>query len=64
MHLSGDPSFTRDDLKTLFSALKEWNINSIQGNVIIDSSLAGVDPYPPGWLTADILIAMAHLSRL
>ncbi|MDP3269461.1 MAG: D-alanyl-D-alanine carboxypeptidase/D-alanyl-D-alanine-endopeptidase, partial [Legionella sp.] len=54
IHLSGDPSFSRDDLKTLLATLKQWNINTIQGNVVIDSSLALVDPYPPGWLTADL----------
>lgn len=54
VQLSGDPSFNRNDLKMLLSSLKEWNINTIQGNVFIDSSLAGVNPYPPGWLTADL----------
>ncbi|MCW8400800.1 D-alanyl-D-alanine carboxypeptidase/D-alanyl-D-alanine-endopeptidase [Legionella sp. PATHC038] len=54
VRLSGDPSFNRDDLNTLLSSLKEWNIHTIQGNVYIDSSLANVDPYPPGWLTTDL----------
>ncbi|CAM3076560.1 D-alanyl-D-alanine carboxypeptidase/D-alanyl-D -alanine-endopeptidase [Legionella steigerwaltii] len=54
VRLSGDPSFSRDNLNTLLSSLKEWNINTIQGNVYIDSSLANVDPYPPGWLTTDL----------
>ncbi|KTC80503.1 D-alanyl-D-alanine carboxypeptidase/D-alanyl-D-alanine-endopeptidase [Legionella cherrii] len=54
VRLSGDPSFSRDDLNTLLSSLKEWNIHAIQGNVYIDSSLANVDPYPPGWLTTDL----------
>lgn len=54
LHLSGDPSFSRKDLRTLLSALKEWNINSIQGNFIVDSSLASVPAYPPGWLKSDL----------
>lgn len=54
LHLSGDPSFTRDDLNSLLSKLKEWNVHSIQGNVIIDSSLASVTAYPPGWLKSDL----------
>lgn len=54
LHLSGDPSFTRNDLKTLLSSLSEWNINSIQGDIYIDSSLGSVAAYPPGWLTADL----------
>lgn len=51
--LSGDPSFSREDLKSLIDSLKEWNISSIQGSVFIDSSLASVSTYPPGWLKSD-----------
>ncbi|HDV5816661.1 TPA: D-alanyl-D-alanine carboxypeptidase/D-alanyl-D-alanine-endopeptidase [Legionella pneumophila] len=54
LHLSGDPSFSREDLKTLLSSLKDWNITTIQGNVIIDSSLMSIPAYPPGWLTSDL----------
>lgn len=54
VQLSGDPSFSREELKKLLISLKDWNINTIQGNVYIDSSLARVDTYPPGWLTADL----------
>lgn len=54
LHLSGDPSFSRDDLKNLLLSLKTWNINTIQGDIYIDSSLANVSAYPPGWLTADM----------
>lgn len=54
LHLSGDPSFSREDLAKLIASLREWNIKSIQGNVIIDSSLASVDSYPPGWLKSDL----------
>lgn len=53
LHLSGDPSFSRKELKSLIGSLKSWNIKTIEGNVIIDSRLAAVTPYPPGWLTAD-----------
>ncbi|KTD63636.1 D-alanyl-D-alanine carboxypeptidase/D-alanyl-D-alanine-endopeptidase [Legionella santicrucis] len=54
LQLSGDPSFSREDLKKLLSSLKELEINTIQGNVYIDSSVAEVNPYPPGWLTSDL----------
>jgi D-alanyl-D-alanine carboxypeptidase/D-alanyl-D-alanine-endopeptidase (penicillin-binding protein 4) len=54
LQLSGDPSFSRDDLNKLLSSLKDWNISTIQGNVYIDSNFANVDPYPPGWLRADL----------
>lgn len=51
--LSGDPSFSRDDLNSMITTLKDWNIKAIQGSVIIDSSLANVSTYPPGWLKSD-----------
>ena len=54
LHLSGDPSFTRNDLETLLASLKDWKITTIQGDVYIDSSLASVTAYPPGWLTSDL----------
>lgn len=54
IQLSGDPSFSRHELQTLLASLKDWNINSIQGNVYIDSDLVGVDAYPPGWLASDL----------
>ncbi|MGC1182588.1 D-alanyl-D-alanine carboxypeptidase/D-alanyl-D-alanine endopeptidase [Legionella sp.] len=54
LQLSGDPSFSRENLKKLVSSLKDLHINTIQGNLYIDSSLAVVDAYPPGWLAADL----------
>ncbi|RUR13577.1 D-alanyl-D-alanine carboxypeptidase/D-alanyl-D-alanine-endopeptidase [Legionella sp. km772] len=54
VHLSGDPSFSRDDLRHLLASLRDWNITSIQGNIYIVSSLAAVDAYPPGWLKSDL----------
>ncbi len=54
IHLTGDPSFNRNNLNHLLSALKNWNVTAIEGNVIIDSSLAYVSAYPPGWLTSDL----------
>lgn len=55
LHLSGDPSFNHERLATLLAGLKAWHINHIQGNVYIDSSHANVDPYPPGWMTSDLV---------
>lgn len=54
LHLSGDPSFSRDDLHSLLDSLRAWNIKKIQGNVIVESSLTSIPAYPPGWLTADL----------
>ncbi len=55
LHLSGDPSFTHDQLAALIAALKAWHINRIQGNVYIDSSHAVASPYPPGWMATDLV---------
>lgn len=57
LHLSGDPSFSRDDLRALLASLSEWNIHAIDGSVFIDSSLASVKSYPPGWLISDFSYA-------
>lgn len=54
LRLNGDPSFSRDDLKKLIASLKEWKVNAIQGNFIIDSALSKVTAYPPGWLKSDL----------
>ncbi|KTD52557.1 D-alanyl-D-alanine carboxypeptidase/D-alanyl-D-alanine-endopeptidase [Legionella quinlivanii] len=54
LKLSGDPSFSRERLANLLAVLKNWHINHIQGNVIIDSSHAVVNPYAPGWMTSDL----------
>lgn len=54
LHLSGDPSFSREDLKMLLASLHEWKVKRINGNVYIDSSLEKVNAYPPGWLVADL----------
>lgn len=53
LHLNGDPSFSHKDLSHLLASLKDWDIKTIQGNVVIDSSLASVAAYPPGWLSSD-----------
>ncbi|MGQ3891979.1 D-alanyl-D-alanine carboxypeptidase/D-alanyl-D-alanine endopeptidase [Legionella sp. CNM-4043-24] len=54
LHLPGDPSFSRERLANLLASLKSWNINRIEGNVVIDSSHASVNPYAPGWMTQDL----------
>ena len=55
LRLSGDPSFSHERLATLIGGLKAWGIKHIQGNVYIDSSHAVASPYPPGWLTSDLV---------
>lgn len=55
LHLSGDPSFNHERLAHLLAALKKWGVKKVQGNVIIDSSLAVVDSYAPGSAVKDRL---------
>ncbi len=59
LHLSGDPSFTRHDLSQLLSSLRDWGVRDIQGTVYIDSSLASVTAYPPGWMASDLAYSYA-----
>ncbi len=54
LHLPGDPSFDHQQLKTLLTSLKDWNIKRIQGNVIIDSAHSAIHPYAPGWMIEDL----------
>ena len=53
LHLSPDPSFTHRDLYALFDQLKKWHITTLSGDVVVDSDLAGVSPYPPGMTARD-----------
>lgn len=62
LHLSGDPSFSNARLATLLAGLKAWQINTIQGNVYIDSSHANVSNYPPGWMESDFVYSYAAPS--
>lgn len=55
LHLPGDPSFGHRQLYALFGQLKSWGITRIEGNVYIDSDLASVNPYAPGWLSTDLV---------
>lgn len=54
LHLSGDPSFSKERLTQLLSVLNKWNIHKIDGNVVVDSEVSGVSPYPPGWVKKDL----------
>lgn len=54
LYLSGDPSFSRERLAQLIQSLKKWQVESIQGNIIIDSSHANINPYAPGWMVEDL----------
>lgn len=53
LNLNGDPSFDQAKLNQLLMSLKQWSVHTITGNIYIDSSHAGVSPYPPGWVAED-----------
>lgn len=53
LELSGDPSFTKENLKTLLSELKKLKINKISGDFNIVSKNQNITPYGPGWLSED-----------
>ncbi len=48
IHFTGSPSFTADNLTSLLLNLKKNNVNTINGNVIIDSSQYQAPYYPSG----------------
>ena len=54
LHLSGDPSFTQENLDSMFAKLSTWGITQIKGNVIIVSNHNVVDAYAPGLAPKDI----------
>lgn len=54
LHLSGDPSFTQEHLKSLLSELSTWGIHAIQGNVVLVSSHQSVNAYAPGIVAKDL----------
>lgn len=57
LHLPGDPSFDQQQLMQLLHALPAWDIDTIKGDVIIDSQLSSVRPYAPGWMKEDLAYA-------
>lgn len=53
LHFPGDPSFTQDDLKSLLAPLATMGVKQIQGNIILASHNAVVNPYSPGRAPSD-----------
>ncbi len=53
LSLSGDPSFTQDDLSQLLASLPALSIQQIQGNVILVSGNQVVSAYAPGRAASD-----------
>lgn len=46
--LRGDPTLTSKDVLALLNKLKTWGVRRIEGDVYIDSSTFGQQPYPKG----------------
>ncbi|MFC0179504.1 serine-type D-Ala-D-Ala carboxypeptidase [Thorsellia kenyensis] len=54
LRFTGDPSFTRQDLKKMIDSLKGAGINRIKGNLIIDVSAFSGHDKAPGWSWNDL----------
>ncbi len=54
LYLPGDPSFSQDNLKSLFNQLATWGIQRIQGNVVIVSDHHHINPHAPGVVSKDL----------
>lgn len=54
VHMHGDPSFSQEQLAALVSKLKSWDIQRIEGNVILVSDNQTISPYPEGWSQKDL----------
>lgn len=50
----GDPTFSRQSLRTMVAALKQQGITHIQGNLVIDTSVFASHDKAPGWPWNDI----------
>ncbi|MDX2164674.1 MAG: D-alanyl-D-alanine carboxypeptidase/D-alanyl-D-alanine-endopeptidase [Gammaproteobacteria bacterium] len=55
----GDPSFTDQDLNNLFIALKKSGVNSITGNIYLDTQTLGGRNSGPGWMWDELNICYA-----
>jgi D-alanyl-D-alanine carboxypeptidase/D-alanyl-D-alanine-endopeptidase (penicillin-binding protein 4) len=53
LKLDVDPTFSHHDLHELLSQINRYQINEIQGDIIIDSDIASME-YGPGWMVEDI----------
>ncbi|TSJ89445.1 serine-type D-Ala-D-Ala carboxypeptidase [Gilliamella apicola] len=47
--LSGDPTFSRDRLKNMISALRQKGVEKVSGNVILDTSIFASHDKAEGW---------------
>ncbi|OCG09173.1 hypothetical protein A9G13_03765 [Gilliamella sp. wkB178] len=49
IQLSGDPTFTRDRLKTMLASLRQQGIEKISGNIVLDTSIFTSHDKAEGW---------------
>ncbi len=55
----GDPSFTDQDLNNLFVSLKNSGVNTITGNIYLDTQTLGGRNSGPGWMWDELNICYA-----
>jgi D-alanyl-D-alanine carboxypeptidase/D-alanyl-D-alanine-endopeptidase (penicillin-binding protein 4) len=59
LKFDGDPSFTDQDLNNLFVALKKSGVDTIQGNIYLDTQTLGGRDSGPGWMWDELNICYA-----
>jgi len=52
-HLRPDPSLNHQAIFLMMQQLEKWGVKEITGDVVIQSDLASVSPYPPGMTPKD-----------
>lgn len=52
-HLRPDPSLNHQAIFQMLQQLQKWKVKEITGDVVIQSDLSGVAPYPPGMTPKD-----------
>ncbi len=52
-HLPPDPSLNHQAIFKMIEQLKKWNVTEITGDIVVQSDLASVAPYPPGMVARD-----------
>lgn len=59
LYLSGDPSFSYQRLQQLIQELQKWGVTRIHGNIVIESTHAGIQPVAQGWVKKDLAYSYA-----
>lgn len=54
LHMSGDPSLTQNDVVKMLQVLRQWDIHTIKGQLVIVSANRHINAYAPGWMVEDL----------